>query len=391
MAGNKTIKINFFVNSMPLWGKKFAPQKFYVKKHITTFKKANLMNVNGKHYRTIWMDSNNSKVYMIDQNALPFQFHIHECSTYKDTCVAIKTMITRGAGAIGAAAGFAMAQACTEAKQSQDYQSYILEAKQAIDATRPTARNLFYATTLVYQKGLESAKAAITEAQRLADENVEAAQKIGEFGSGLIQNNAQILTHCNAGWLGFVDYGSALSPLYMAQEKGKDFFVYADETRPRNQGARLTAWELKNADIPHAIVPDNAGAYLMSQGKVDMVIVGADRIAANGDTANKIGTFEKAIIAKEFGIPFYVAVPFSTIDFSIETGNAIVIEQRDENEVLYYEGPDHKGNLHTIRMAAPGSHAINPAFDVTPQKYITAFITEKGIIKPEDLKSYVAK
>ena len=143
---------------MPLWGKKFAPQKFYVKKHITTFKKANLMNVNGKHYRTIWMDSNNSKVYMIDQNALPFQFHIHECSTYKDTCVAIKTMITRGAGAIGAAAGFAMAQACTEAKQSQDYQSYILEAKQAIDATRPTARNLFYATHLFIKKGWKARK-----------------------------------------------------------------------------------------------------------------------------------------------------------------------------------------------------------------------------------------
>jgi S-methyl-5-thioribose-1-phosphate isomerase len=176
--------------------------------------------------------------------------------------------------------------------------------------------------------------------------------------------------------------------LYIAKEQGKDFFVYADETRPRNQGARLTAWELQNEGIPHKIVPDNAGAHLMSRGMIDFVIVGADRIAANGDTANKIGTFEKAIVAKEFGIPFYVAVPFSTIDFSLSDGTQIPIEERNEDEVLAYSGPDSEGIMRTIRMASPGSHALNPAFDVTPARYITGFITEKGIISAEMLANY---
>jgi S-methyl-5-thioribose-1-phosphate isomerase len=188
--------------------------------------------------------------------------------------------------------------------------------------------------------------------------------------------------------LGFVDYGSALAPLYIAKEQGKEFFVYADETRPRSQGARLTAWELQNEGIPHKIVPDNAGAYLMSKGMIDFVITGADRIAANGDTANKIGTFEKAIVAKEFGIPFYVAVPFSTIDFTLTDGSMIPIEERSEDEVLYYTGPDADGTMRNIRLASPGSHALNPAFDVTPAKYITAFITEKGIIKPGEIGKF---
>jgi S-methyl-5-thioribose-1-phosphate isomerase len=256
-------------------------------------------------------------------------------------------------------------------------------ARKEIEATRPTANNLYYATERVFNAGLKSVEAAISEAQMLADENISDAQRIGEHGSFLLKNGSRILTHCNAGWLGFVDYGSALAPLYVAKEQGKDFFVYADETRPRNQGARLSAWELQNEGIPHKIVPDNAGAHLMSRGMIDFVIVGADRIAANGDTANKIGTFEKAIVAKEFGIPFYVAVPFSTIDFSLADGSQIPIEERSEEEVLYYSGPDSEGIMRTIRMASPGSHALNPAFDVTPARYITGFITEKGIIKPE--------
>jgi S-methyl-5-thioribose-1-phosphate isomerase len=355
------------------------------------------MNVSGKHYRTIWMEG--SSVFLIDQNALPFEFKIFEAKSFHETCHAIVTMITRGAGAIGAAAGFAMAQAFLEGAigegrraKRDDYNTVQLEfynqARKEIEATRPTARNLFYATERVYHGGLISVESALREAQLMADENIADAKMIGEYGSVLIKNGSRILTHCNAGWRGFVDYGSALAPLYIAKEQGKEFFVYADETRPRNQGARLTAWELQNEGIPHKIVPDNAGAYLMSRGMIDFVIVGADRIAANGDTANKIGTYEKAIVAKEFGIPFYVAVPFSTIDFSLSDGSQIPIEERSEDEVLYYSGPDSEGLMHTIRMASPGSHALNPAFDVTPAKFITGFITEKGIIKPNELANF---
>ena len=358
------------------------------------------MNVAGKHYRTIWMEG--SSVFMIDQNALPFEFKIFESKTYHETCHAIVTMTTRGAGAIGAAAGFAMAQAFMEGAKgegrgakSYNYTEEQLVffdfARKEIEATRPTARNLFYATERVYSAGLKSVENALQEAQLLADQNIADAKQIGEYGNKLIKNGSHILTHCNAGWLGFVDYGSALAPLYIAKEQGKEFFVYADETRPRNQGARLTAWELQNEGIPHKIVPDNAGAYLMSSGMIDCVIVGADRIASNGDTANKIGTFEKAIVAKEFGIPFYVAVPFSTIDFSLSDGTQIPIEERSEDEVLTYSGPDSEGIMRTIRMASPGSHALNPAFDVTPARFITGFITEKGIIRSELLinhKSY---
>lgn len=351
------------------------------------------MKVNGKHFRTIWMDNETGEVSMIDQNALPFSFEIFIAQNYSDTCHAIVTMITRGAGAIGAAAGFAMAQAFIEGSAkmgsvSQQFLAFVESSRKEIEATRPTARNLFYATDRVYSAGLKSVENAVREAQWLADQNIADAKQIGENGSQLIKNGSRILTHCNAGWLGFVDYGSALAPLYIAKEQGKDFFVYADETRPRNQGARLTAWELQNESIPHKIVPDNAGAHLMSQGMIDFVIVGADRIASNGDTANKIGTFEKAIVAKEFGIPFYVAVPFSTIDFSLSDGTQIPIEERNEDEVLTYSGPDSEGIMRTIRMASPGSHALNPAFDVTPARFITGFITEKGIISTEMLVNY---
>jgi len=349
------------------------------------------MNIAGKHYRTIWMEG--SSVFMIDQNALPFSFEIYQAHNYQDTCRAIVTMITRGAGAIGAAAGFAMAQAFIEGSAKMEFGTpefpeFLASARKEIEATRPTARNLFYATEKVYNAGLKSVENAVREAQVLAEQNIADAKQIGENGSILVKSGSRILTHCNAGWLGFVDYGSALAPLYIAKEQGKEFFVYADETRPRNQGARLTAWELQNEGIPHKIVPDNAGAHLMSRGMIDFVIVGADRIAANGDTANKIGTFEKAIVAKEFGIPFYVAVPFSTIDFSLSNGTKIPIEERSEDEVLSYTGPDSEGVMRTIRMASPGSHAMNPAFDVTPARFITGFITEKGILKPDELSSF---
>ena len=219
-------------------------------------------------------------------------------------------------------------------------------------------------------------------ARSIADEDAQASGKIGELGNSLLPDKAGVGTHCNAGWLAFVDYGTALSPVYYGFSRGKEIFVYVDETRPRGQGARLTAWELHNASIPHAIIPDNAMAWYMARGKIDLMIVGADRIAANGDTANKIGTLEKAIAAKYYGIPFYVAAPVSTIDLDCPDGNHIIIEERSQDEVLYQEGITQDGKRERVLVCSPGSPAMNPAFDVTPAKLITAFITEKGILKP---------
>jgi methylthioribose-1-phosphate isomerase len=322
-----------------------------------------------------------SSVFMIDQNLLPFSFKIYESKTCKDTCEAIKSMRVRGAGAIGVTAGYAMAQAFIEAG-SNDYISFASEAKIQIEATRPTARNLFYATERVFKAGMQCFENAVAEAENIAMEDIAACKTIGEFGNDLIGDSFNILTHCNAGWLAFTNYGSALSPVYEAARCGKKVFVYVDETRPRSQGARLTAWELQNENIPHIIIPDNAGAHLMSKRKIDMVITGADRIASNGDAANKIGTLEKAIVAREYGIPFYVAAPMSTIDPLCVSGNSITIEERSGDEVLYQEGPDDKGIIRRIRVCSPGSEAYNPAFDVTPARLITGIITEKGIIKP---------
>lgn len=337
------------------------------------------MKVSSINYRTVVFE--NGIVKLIDQNLLPFEFKIIHSLTYFETCTHIRQMTVRGAGAIGAAAAFAMAQACNQANES-NYLDYIGKAKSEIEGTRPTARNLFYAVERVYQAGLISPKAAIIEAQAVADEDADASRKIGFFGNQLIPKKANISTHCNAGWLAFVDFGTALSPIYMAFEEGKDIHVWVDETRPRNQGARLTAWELSNENIPHTIIPDNATAFLMQQGKIDMVIVGADRIAANGDTANKIGTLDKAIAAAYYKIPFYVAAPSSTFDIYCKTGNEIPIEYRSEDEVLWFFGRSKMGKLTEVLLANPSSNALNPAFDVTPADLITGFITEKGIILP---------
>jgi S-methyl-5-thioribose-1-phosphate isomerase len=339
------------------------------------------MEVNGRKYRTVWIEG--SSVFLIEQNLLPFEFRILELKTYPECCHAITSMSVRGAGAIGAMAGFAMALAFMDAP-SIDFIHYITKARQEIEATRPTARNLFYATEKVFNAGLISKEAAFAEAQMIADKDAQDSRMIGEIGNVLIPHGAKIETHCNAGWLAFVDYGTALSPIYVAREHGKEVFVYVDETRPRSQGARLTAWELHNAGIPHVIIADNAGAHLMSQGKIDMVITGADRIAINGDTANKIGTLEKAIVAKEYHIPFYIAAPTSTIDINCRSGKEIIIEERSPDEILYQKGPGEDGKNHTIRVCSPGSPALNPAFDVTPAKYITGIITEKGLIRPNE-------
>lgn len=335
------------------------------------------MEVNGKHYLTIWME--HGTVYLIDQNKLPFSIEILECRTWQQTSEAIRNMNVRGAGAIGAAAGYAMAQAFIQASGSEN-ENYLFEAKKNIEATRPTARDLFYATQKIYES--RSTESAIESAMQLAEENRNEGKWIGEVGQELIKDGMGILTHCNAGWLAFVDHGSALSPLYAAKRLEKEFTVYVDETRPRSQGARLTAWELGNEKITHYIIADNAAGYFMQQGKIQMVIVGTDRVAANGDVANKIGTLEKAVLAKNFGIPFYVAAPLSTFDLNCPSGEDIPIEFRNPDEVLYTSGLSLEGKTERVRMAAPGSTALNPAFDITPADYVTGFITSKGIIKP---------
>ena len=338
------------------------------------------VKVRGQHYRTVWFKEDG--IYFIEQNLLPFEFKIHRARCYRECCEAIVTMQVRGAGAIGALAGFAMAQAFLDAPEGGMFLDFVNRARAEIEATRPTARNLFYATERVYRSGLTSRVEAIGEALRIADKDADDSRRIGEHGASLIADGFRIETHCNAGWLAFVDFGTALSPIYLAHQQGKKIFVYVDETRPRSQGARLTAWELHEAGIPHTIVPDNAGAYLMARKEIDLMITGADRIAANGDVANKIGTFEKAIVAHELGVPFYVAAPISTFDMDCDSGEHIPIEERSEDEVLYQDGITIEGKRERVLVCSPGSSAFNPSFDVTPAKYITGIITEKGIIKP---------
>ncbi len=355
------------------------------------------MLVQGKQYRTVWMEG--STVKMIDQTLLPHEFKIIDLPKHTDTAEAIKTMKVRGAGAIGATAGYGLAQVVLEAatlmetdkvsfgSSFSNFTDYIGKGAECIRKTRPTARNLFYAIECVLKaierlSPSEAKKKAVQEAQRIADEDAENCRKIGRYGADLIRSGAKVSTHCNAGWLAFVDYGSALSPVYEAQRQGKDIFVYADETRPRGQGASLTSWELHNQGVKHAVIADNATGLIMTRKEIDLVIVGADRIAANGDVANKIGTYEKAVLAWVNEIPFYVAAPTTTIDINCPSGASIPIEERSEDEVLFVWGKDDDGKFRRVRIAPEGVHARNPAFDVTPARYITGIITEKGIVKP---------
>ncbi len=337
------------------------------------------MKVNQIQYKTIWYHE--GEVHMINQLLLPFRFEIFTAKTLEETCLAIKTMIVRGAGAIGAAAGFAMAQAARKAPES-GYLDYITDASIMIKNCRPTAYNLFYAVEKVFAAALEGKEQAEEEAKRLAEKNIEDGYQIGLHGLSLIKPGMRILTHCNAGWLAFVDWGSALAPVYHASRKGMNPFVWVGETRPRSQGARLTAWELYNEEIQHTIVADNAVASLMSSGKIDLVITGADCIALNGDTANKTGTLDRAILARHFKIPFFIAAPASTFDPHCETGAGIKIEMRHQDEVKYQEGPDEEGEIRKINVSNPASMALNPAFDVTPSILINGIITEKGILNP---------
>jgi translation initiation factor eIF-2B subunit alpha/methylthioribose-1-phosphate isomerase len=342
-----------------------------------------------KEFRTVWMED--KIVKMIDQPKLPHKFEIYSSYDHRQTADAIKNMTVRGAPAIGATAAYGMAQACLEASD-KNFDEYVKKASETLRKTRPTAYNLFWAVDRilkVIEKGKsvkEKRKLAVKEANKIADEDVETCKKIGEHGSKLIKDGYRILTHCNAGALATVDYGTALAPIRFAHNEGKKIFVFVDETRPRCQGSKLTAWELLQEGISHAIIADNAAGYYMQKGEIDICIVGADRVTADGSVANKIGTYEKAVLAKENGIPFYVAFPTSTVDIDIKSGKDIPIEERSEEEVTHISGFT-EGDIKKVRIAPEGSHAKNPAFDVTPAKYITKFITEKGIINPRDLKN----
>lgn len=356
-----------------------------------------IMLVNNQNYRTIWMQD--SSVCMINQQLLPHKFEIHESKNHLQTAEAIKAMIVRGAPAIGAAGAFGIAQAALEftGKEFDNFRIHLKKAEHVLKSTRPTANDLFFGIDFVMKKTFDNfdaeiaKKYAVKAANEYADWSAELCRQIGEHGNKLIKNNQNILTHCNAGALACVDFGTALSPLRIAHYNKKNIFVYVDETRPRNQGASLTAWELANEKIAHAIIADNAAGFFMKQGKIDLVIVGADRIAMNGDVANKIGTYEKAVLAKENNIPFYVAAPLSTFDSKCSSGSEIPIEERSEEEVLFMQGLDDDGNIRKFRISPQESHAKNPAFDVTPARYITGIITEKGVIKPtkEEIERFV--
>ena len=341
-----------------------------------------------KEFRTVWMEGKTVK--MIDQPKLPHKFEIYTSYDHRQTANAIKDMIVRGAPAIGVTATYGMAQACLEASD-ENFDEYVKKASETLRKTRPTAYNLFWAIDRilkVIEKGKsvkEKRELAVKEANKIADENVETCRKIGEYGNKLIKDGYRILTHCNAGALATVDYGTALAPIRFAHDEGKKIFVFVDETRPRCQGSRLTTWELLQEGITHSIIADNAAGYYMKKREIDICIVGADRVTADGSVANKIGTYEKAVLAKENGIPFYVAFPTNTVDMNIKSGENIPIEERSEEEVTHMWGFS-EGEIKKVRIAPSGSHAKNPAFDVTPAKYITAFITEKGIINPRDLK-----
>jgi len=320
-----------------------------------------------RELRTVWFED--GVVKLIDQRFLPFEIRIHEARRLEDLAVAIEDMVVRGAPAIGATAAYGMAQARLQGVGTR-------EAADRLRKTRPTGHDLFYALEYM-SKALDAGEDPRMAAERYAQEDVERCRAIGTHGAKLIKNGTRILTHCNAGALAAVDYGTAMAPLRVAHEAGRKFFVYVSETRPRLQGARLTAWELVQEGIEHAILPDSAAGHFLSRGEVDLVLVGADRIAANGDTANKIGTYMKAVVAKENGVPFYVAAPTSTVDLTIPTGAKIPLEERSPQEVLQFAGNP---------VAPKESPARNPAFDVTPAKYITGIITERGIARPSEVR-----
>ena len=352
------------------------------------------MNVNGKPYRTIWLKEIDPRtVQIIDQRNLPHEFNIEDIASVDAMATAIQEMHVRGAGLIGAAAGYGMYLATLEAQAAPNFKQSIKRSYSKLKATRPTAVNLAWAldrqmNAIASAESIErKCQAALETAHLIADEDADFCSRIGEHGLSLLKTISEskggqpvnILTHCNAGWLAFVDHGSATAPIYAAHDAGMPVHVYVDETRPRNQGARLTAWELGQHGVPHTIIADNVGGHLMQHGKVDLVITGTDRTAVSGDVANKIGTYLKALAAKDNDIPFYVALPSSTFDWEIRDGvREIPIEQRGDDEVKYAQGLCD-GKLTRVLLTPPASPAANYAFDVTPARLITGLITERGI------------
>ncbi len=350
------------------------------------------MNVAGQHYRTIWLQPNDDRiVQLIDQRALPHQFVVEEVTTVEQMATAIRDMHVRGAGLIGAAAGYGMYLAMLGGVEAT-------AAAELLRSTRPTAVNLGWALDRQLARiatgatAAEQTALARETAEALADEDAEYCRQIGLHGLALIEQIARrkngqpvnVLTHCNAGWLAFVDHGSATSPIYAAHDRGIPVHVWVDETRPRNQGAKLTAWELGEHGVPHTVIADNAGGHLMQRGEVDLVLVGTDRTTYTGDVANKIGTYLKALAAKDNGVPFYVALPSSSFDWNMRDGLAeIPIEQRGADEVKHADGWAEGRSLE-VRVTPEGSPAANYGFDVTPRRLISGLITERGICRPNE-------
>jgi methylthioribose-1-phosphate isomerase len=342
------------------------------------------MKVDGVPYRTIWRSG--SEVEVIDQTALPHAFRTLRLDTAEQAMHAIKTMVVRGAPLIGATGAYGLALAA----QADASDAGLAAAAAVLAEARPTAVNLRWAVERALKAVLahpvgERVDAAWAEAEAIADEDVAFCRAIGRHGSELIRKAydgvrpVDILTHCNAGWLATVDWGTALSPIYTAHEAGIPVHVWVDETRPRGQGAALTAWELLHHGVPHTVIADNAGGHLMQHGKVDLCIVGSDRTTANGDVCNKIGTYLKALAAFDNGVPFYAALPVSTIDWSLKRGADIPIEERSATEVTEVSGRTTDGRTETVRITPAGSPAANPAFDVTPARLVSGIITERGV------------
>jgi methylthioribose-1-phosphate isomerase len=359
------------------------------------------MNINSVPHRTIWVEHDTTgkpTIWTIDQRKMPHFFDFIPLQSSSKVVVAIAEMWLRGAPLIGAAAGLGVYLATTEVQESaENWQAEIAAIAEKIRHSRPTAINLNWAverqlSVLAKAQNLTEARAlTLQTALDIIEEDVTICENIGKHGLKIIETISNlnpnkcvnILTHCNAGWLACVDWGTATSPIYQAHNKGIKIHVWVDETRPRHQGA-LTAWELAQHGVPHTVIPDNAGGHLMQHGLVDLCIVGTDRVTQNGDTANKIGTYLKALAAHDNNIPFYVALPSTTMDWTMQTGAEIPIETRSDEEVRYAQGL-HEGTLKQVLLLPEGSPALNYGFDVTPAKYITAFITEKGVFKANEL------
>ncbi len=345
------------------------------------------MNVDGTHYRTIWLATDGWAVEIIDQTKLPFNFETVRLETVEDAAVAIKDMLVRGAPLIGATAAYGIALTM----HADPSDTALDRAYERLLSTRPTAVNLRWAldemTKLLKPLGANARQAAAyARAAEICDEDVEICSAIGDHGAALIKARHQqtgetvhVLTHCNAGWLATVDWGTALAPIYKAHDAGIPVHVWVDETRPRNQGASLTAWELGRHGVPLTIIADNAGGHLMQEGRVDMCIVGTDRTTASGDVCNKIGTYLKALAADDNNVPFYVALPSPTIDWTLEDGRDIPIEERAADEVTKIQGKTASGEVVTVEIVPEGANAGNPAFDVTPSRLVTGLITERGV------------